>query len=65
MILGALGLTIFELGFIAPVLISAESTELVLGGLISIAIYLPTMYYIIRAIIKAIKSKLNKLEEEV
>ena len=59
----ALALSVFEVGFLAPWLISTKSTELVLVGLVSIAVYLPAMYCIIKVLVKVIKSKLNNEEK--
>jgi hypothetical protein len=48
-------LIVAELGFVAPVLFSAESTELVLFGVITLVAFVPTMYYLVRKIVFLIK----------
>jgi hypothetical protein len=50
-------MTVAELGFIAPLLFSADSDELVMFGMLSVIIYLPAMYHIIRQIITTVKKE--------
>jgi len=57
-------LTIAEFGYIAPSLISADSTELVLLGVLSLVVYFPVMYFIIRGIIN-LKQKSISTSSEV
>ena len=49
LVLGVI-LTVTEFGFFAPALISSKSDEGVVAGIISLVIYIPAMFYLVRAL---------------
>lgn len=54
-----ISITAILIGFILPCLISSESTELVLAGLVLIIGSIPATYYVVKKIIKGIKNEKN------
>jgi hypothetical protein len=63
-VVAAIILTVAELGFIAPALISSSSDEGVLAGVVSLIIYIPAMFYIVRALFTKNQQKQEEKEND-